>query len=218
MFYRSFAFPMPRSGLVPPDGKRLVDLGLTLLLAPLWLPVTGLVALLVACCGGGPVLHGQWRVGRGGRAFRLWKFRTMVPGAEAELATVLARDGALARIWARHAKLRHDPRVTRPGRFLRRYSLDEVPQFWNVLCGDMSLVGPRPVPAAELQAQYGPAADAYLACRPGLTGLWQVSGRNDLDYAGRVALDIRYARDRDARLDAIILLRTVGAVLRGTGC
>lgn len=199
------------------DAKRCVDLAMLSVLLPFLLPLGLAVAALVAFQGG-PVLHSQWRVGRRGRMFRLWKFRTMRRGAEAALPALLAADHERAHVWRRYGKLRDDPRVTSLGRVLRRYSLDELPQFWNVLTGEMSLVGPRPVPLAELHHGYGTAAQAYLSCRPGLSGLWQVSGRNRLDYAQRVALDCHYARHRSLTLDVSIMLRTIGAVLRGTGC
>lgn len=199
------------------DAKRGADLASLVLLLPLLVPLGLGVAVLVAARGG-PVLHAQWRVGRQGRMFRLWKFRTMHPGAEAALPDLLAADRACARIWQHYGKLPRDPRITPLGRVLRRYSLDELPQLWNVLTGEMSLVGPRPVPLAELRAAYGAAAPCYLSCRPGLSGLWQVSGRNRLDYAQRVALDCHYARHRSLGLDLVILWRTIGVVLRGTGC
>ncbi|QIE47909.1 sugar transferase (plasmid) [Pseudohalocynthiibacter aestuariivivens] len=188
-----------------------------LVLAPLLLPL-GLGVAGVLALQGAPVLHAQWRVGRHGRMFRLWKFRTMHPGAEAALPVFLAENGRMAHLWRRHRKLPDDPRVTSLGRLLRRYSLDELPQLWNVLIGEMSLVGPRPVPWDELYAHYGTAMPGYLSCRPGLSGLWQVSGRNRLPYAQRVELDCYYVRNHSLGLDLVIILRTVGSVLCGTGC
>lgn len=200
-----------------PAAKRCSDLlGLCLLL-PLLLPLGGLVGLLLVAQGGS-VLHAGWRVGRGGRMFRQWKFRTMHLGAEAALPGLLTGEDGAAQAWRDYGKMPRDPRVTPLGRILRRYSLDELPQFWNVLRGEMSLVGPRPVPPEELHRVYGRAAPCYLACRPGLSGLWQVSGRNRLCYAQRVALDCHYARHGDLWLDFLILWRTFGVVLRGTGC
>jgi len=186
---------------------------LTLVLLPVAIGITVLMA-----CQGGPVFFSQWRVGQDGRAFRLWKFRTMRPGAEGELPDLLAGNDDLSDVWQRYGKLPDEPRITPFGRMMRRYSLDELPQLWNVLVGDMSLVGPRPVPLEELRAAYGAAASCYLSCRPGLSGLWQVSGRNRLTHEQRVALDCRYARDRSLSLDLVILLRTVVSVLHGTGC
>lgn len=209
---------MSRAVAGPLPVKRLMDLAVLTGTLPLWLPLVVLVAVLLAATQGGPLLHMQWRVGQGGVPFRMVKFRSMVPDAPALLAAHLARDHAAAREWADTAKLRDDPRVTPLGRVLRRYSLDELPQLWNVARGEMSLVGPRPVPAAELAHGYGPSAAAYLSVKPGVTGLWQVSGRNQLCYGTRVALDRRYARMHSPGLDAVILWRTLGAVMRGTGC
>jgi lipopolysaccharide/colanic/teichoic acid biosynthesis glycosyltransferase len=140
----------------------------------------------------------------------------MVPDAEARLDEVLRRDPTAAAQWAQYQKLDNDPRVTRLGHLLRRTSLDELPQLWNVLRGDMSLVGPRPVTRAELE-RYGSAASDYVSVRPGLTGLWQVEGRNALTYEERVAMDRRYARKLTFRQDLRILAKTVAVVLARTG-
>jgi lipopolysaccharide/colanic/teichoic acid biosynthesis glycosyltransferase len=195
--------------------KRAVDLvgglALLVLLAPM---IAGLMALVAL--DGGPALFGHLRVGRHGRRFRCWKIRTMVVDAEARLARILRDDPVAAAEWARDHKLSRDPRVTRLGAFLRRSSLDELPQIWNVVIGEMSLVGPRPVTPAELE-KYGTAVRDYTAVRPGLTGLWQVMGRNDLSYAQRVALDSHYVRTRSLTGDIEIMLRTVGVVVRGDG-
>lgn len=200
------------------DGKRMVDLLLTLLALPVLCPLVAGLALAVWASDGCAPFHRQWRVGRGGRMFRLWKLRSMVPGAEERLGDLLARDPALAAEWRRQGKLRRDPRVTRLGGLLRRYALDELPQFFNVLRGEMSLVGPRPVTAPEFEARYRDAdAAAYARQRPGLTGLWQVLGRGRCSYADRVALDRYYGQMRDMRLDLMILWRTVAVVLRGDG-
>jgi lipopolysaccharide/colanic/teichoic acid biosynthesis glycosyltransferase len=195
-----------------PALKRALDLfGAAALLAALAVPL-GLIALLVRA-DGGPALFAHRRVGRGGVPFRCLKFRTMVPDAEARLAALLEADPAARAEWEATRKLRHDPRITRIGRFLRASSLDELPQLINVLRGEMSLVGPRPVPEAELAACYGAAAEHYKAVRPGITGLWQVSGRNDTSYADRVALDVAYVTRPSLREDLRILLRTPAAVL-----
>lgn len=196
-------------------GKRAFDLVLVLASAPLVLPLVGVLWLVVRR-DGGPGFYAHRRVGAGGRAFLCWKLRSMCVDAEARLADLLARDPTAAREWARDCKLKNDPRITRFGRFLRRSSLDELPQLLNVFRGEMSLVGPRPVTEEEL-ARYGVAARHVLSCRPGLTGLWQVSGRNGMAYADRVRLDCAYARRHDLWLDLRILLRTVLVVLRRTG-
>lgn len=181
-------------------GKRAFDLFLVTLTLPLWAPLTALL-WLIAWIEAGQGSYTDIRVGQGGRLFRCLKIRTMHCGV---------RRGCAAR------KLRDDPRVTRFGRFLRRTSLDELPQLICVLKGEMSLVGPRPVPASEL-IRYGAQQKRYLSLRPGLTGLWQVSGRNALPYSARVALDARYARALSFRGDLRILLATVREVWRMSG-
>ena len=198
------------------SAKRGLDVGATLVLLLILLPLLLLLAAAVRL-DGGPVLYGHRRMGRGGREFPCWKFRSMRPDAEAALAALLAADPAARAEWNSHRKLRHDPRITPFGRFLRVSSLDELPQLWNVLRGDMSLVGPRPVTRDELQSHYGPHASTYSLVRPGITGPWQVSGRSDTDYPSRVALDVQYVRSRSLGGDLTLLGRTVAAVLRGRG-
>lgn len=195
--------------------KRVLDIVGGLLLSVAFAPLFLLLAALISR-DGGPVLFGHRRIGAGGRSFRCWKFRSMVVDAEAALARTLASDPQARREWARDFKLRNDPRITSLGRFLRKTSLDELPQLFNVIMGDMSLVGPRPIVTDEI-GRYGAAFADYAACRPGLTGLWQVSGRNDIDYAERVAIDRRYARTCSFGGDFVILIRTVGVVLRRGG-
>ena len=175
-----------------------------------------LMLALVVMFDGGPPIFGHERVGRGGRRFRCLKLRSMVPDAEQRLHAVLASDPVAASEWERVRKLTHDPRVTRLGRFLRTTSLDELPQLWNVLRGDMSLVGPRPITDAELDL-YGDQADSYLALRPGLTGPWQVAGRNDVDYEDRVSVDAEYGASVSLMGDLKILVLTGVVVLRATG-
>lgn len=196
-------------------GKRIVDLAGAVLALPLALPVIAILALVVMA-DGGPPFFGHLRVGRDGRHFRCWKLRSMVPDAATRLEAHLAADPAARAEWAAGCKLARDPRVTRAGRFLRRTSLDELPQLLNILRGEMSLVGPRPVTPAEL-ARYGAALRAYTALRPGLTGLWQVSGRSATSYGERVALDAAYARGLGPWLDLRIMAATVRVVLRRSG-
>lgn len=161
-------------------------------------------------------LYRQLRVGLGGKSFVCLKFSTMYPDSD-ELLRRYLRDNPLARMqWDTYRKLRNDPRITPFGRLLRRTSFDELPQLWNVLRGDMSLVGPRPIPFYELEA-YGSALSLYQSVRPGLTGLWQISGRNTLGYRERVMLDMLYIRNRTLWLDLVILIKTVGVVARGNG-
>ncbi|HHI70051.1 MAG TPA: sugar transferase [Rhodobacteraceae bacterium] len=199
------------------EQKRLMDVLLSLVLLPAVLPLAILIGAILKIQGG-PILYSQVRVGRDGLPFRLWKFRTMIADADAVLQKHLDRHPSAKQEWRDHRKLRNDPRVTRFGAFLRRCSLDELPQFWNIFLGEMSLVGPRPVSQNELEEKYRQYALSYMRCRPGLTGLWQVSGRNRLTYESRVQLDDYYARQQNALLDLWILWRTIGAVLRGTGC
>ena len=180
------------------------------------LPLMGLITLLVCLDSPGGAFFGQTRVGLGGRTFTMWKFRTMVAGAEAVLAQYLAENPEALAEWELNQKLKHDPRVTRMGYILRKYSLDELPQFWNVLVGEMSIVGPRPFFLSQ-RALYGEAYDVYTRVRPGITGLWQVSGRNKLDYDERIHLDEYYVRNWSIWLDIYILLRTGWVVLRGDG-
>ncbi|UWQ21846.1 sugar transferase [Jannaschia sp. W003] len=204
----------PGPGWYRMGGKRVLDLAGVALLAPVALPLVALLALPTALWGGGAPLFTQSRVGRGGRPFRMWKLRTMVPGADAALERHLRADPAARREWDLYQKLRHDPRVTPVGAVLRRFSLDELPQLWNVLRGDMSLVGPRPM----LASQQGLYPDrAYYRLRPGITGAWQVSDRGRGTFADRARHDAAYERALGLRTDAAILLATTGAVLRATG-
>ena len=196
--------------------KRSLDILLVLLAAPPLFLVCLLLALWIRLESKGPVLFGQRRVGRRGAHFTAWKFRTMRPDAEHELSGYLAAHPEAEAEWTLTRKLRADPRVTAPGRLLRRLSLDELPQVWNVLRGEMSLVGPRPVMPDEL-ALYADKSHLYTRVRPGITGLWQVSGRSALSYAERVKLDTYYARNWSLWLDLVILSRTVVTVLKGQG-
>jgi len=175
-------------------------------------PVFITLAVLVKLSSPGPVFYVQRRVGRGYRRFGCIKFRTMRPNADRLLARVLEKDPDLKAEYERDFKLRRDPRITWIGHWLRRSSLDELPQFLNVLRGEMSVVGPRPIVDKEVQ-RYGPYMDEVASVRPGLTGLWQVSGRNNLSYKKRVKLDLAYARGRTFSLDLAIILRTFGVLL-----
>lgn len=156
------------------------------------------------------------RVGLGGTTFFCLKFRSMYEDSDTRLETLLAGDPSARQEWSEHYKLKEDPRITPLGHFLRESSIDELPQLVNVLRGDMSLVGPRPVIVEELE-KYGDAKEAYLSVRPGLTGLWQVSGRNDLDYETRVALDTKYVETWSFKADVIILLKTIRVVIERRG-
>jgi lipopolysaccharide/colanic/teichoic acid biosynthesis glycosyltransferase len=195
-------------------GKRVLDLVLVLMAAPFVLPLVALLAAIVALDGGRP-FYSQPRVGRGGREFRMWKLRSMVVDADRRLADHLAADPVARDEWDAMQKLRRDPRVTRFGRFLRKSSLDELPQLWNVLRGEMSLVGPRPM-LPEQRALYPSAV--YYRMRPGITGYWQTSDRNRSTFAARALSDAAYERDLSLATDLRLLWRTVAVVLRGTGC
>lgn len=179
-------------------------------------PVMLAVGLAVFLRDGGPVIFAHRRIGRGGRYFYCLKFRSMAVGAEHQLAELLTDDPIGRAEWEENHKLRNDPRVTRFGAFLRRTSLDELPQLFNVLRGDMSMVGPRPIVDAEV-AKYGHRFALYCAVKPGLTGLWQVSGRTDTSYRARVAMDCIYARRRSLMMDAMIIAATPPAVLLRRG-
>ncbi|KZR89977.1 sugar transferase [Synechococcus sp. MIT S9508] len=192
--------------------KRSGDLAFSAAVLGLGFPLFLLLAVLVKLSSPGPVFYVQKRVGRGYQRFGCIKFRTMRPDADAVLAQVLQRSPELRAEFERDFKLRNDPRITPIGRFLRRSSLDELPQFLNVLRGQMSVVGPRPIVNEEI-FRYGDYMDEVLAVRPGLTGLWQVSGRNNLSYDKRVKLDLAYARGRSFLLDLAIILRTFGVLL-----
>ena len=213
----SEAFPEPYC-LTPAQRtvKRSVDilgaLAFFVMLGPLYL----LVAAVVFVGMGRPVHYGQVRLGQDGRPFRCYKFRTMVREANKVLALHLEQNPAARARWNEFQNLDDDPRITRVGRVIRRLSLDELPQFFNVLKGDMSLVGPRPCMVRQ-RSLYGLGWPHYCQMRPGITGLWQVSGRNRLPYSERVALDARYASEWSLRLDAKILVRTVWVVLSGDG-
>jgi exopolysaccharide production protein ExoY len=182
---------------------RLSAIVLLVLSAPLLL----VVGVLIWLEDRGPVVFAHYRIGRNGRPFRCYKFRTMVRNADVVLRELLQTDAALRGQWERDQKLEHDPRITRVGNFLRRTSLDELPQLFNIFCGDMAFVGPRPIVVQELK-RYGVWKRHYLSVPPGLTGLWQVSGRNDVSYDQRVALDRDYVEHRSWLLDALIVART----------
>jgi len=195
--------------------KRLIDLTLAVALIGLSAPVMALIALAVKL-DGGPVLYAHRRISSDGGSFRCWKFRTMVPNADELLRQLLIQDCGARQQWECGAKLRQDPRVTCLGKFLRAFSLDELPQLFNVVAGTMSLVGPRPIVEAEIE-RYGASFAAYCSCRPGISGLWQVNGRNNVDYSRRVELDQCYAEQWSLALDLVIMLKTVVVVTRRDG-
>lgn len=180
-------------------------------------PVMIAIGVAIFIQDGGPPMFAHRRIGQGGRAFLCLKFRTMAIDAQRRLDELLASNPMARAEWERDHKLRDDPRVTALGAFLRRSSLDELPQLLNVLRGEMNLVGPRPIVEAEI-AKYGRRFRFYASVKPGITGLWQVSGRNDTGYRARITLDCVYARRRSLLLDGFIILATVPAVLSRRGC
>ncbi|GHG93675.1 hypothetical protein GCM10010961_26310 [Pseudodonghicola xiamenensis] len=194
--------------------KRMLDLALILLSLPITLPIILLCAVALAVEGGQP-FYWQARLGQGGRLFYMVKLRTMVRNADQLLAGHLARDPAMRAEWNANQKLRNDPRITRVGQFLRATSLDELPQLWNVVKGEMSLVGPRPMMPEQLPL-YGDAS-SYRAVKPGITGLWQVSTRNDKAFSYRAEVDDAYYRSLSLGRDLMLMLRTVGVMARRTG-
>ncbi|MFT3691028.1 sugar transferase [Paenirhodobacter sp.] len=203
------------SGYYNRTGKRILDILISALLLMTFAPLI-VFLLLMASRDGGPAIFSHRRIGQNGQPFNCHKIRSMVVDAEQRLADILRRDSRAAAEWAATHKLTDDPRTTRFGRLIRKTSLDELPQLWNVLLGDMSLVGPRPIVQEEV-ARYGAAIGHYARVRPGITGLWQVSGRNDLSYDERVALDVDYTQSISLARDLRILAMTAWSVLCRTG-
>ncbi len=193
--------------------KRSVDIIFVLLALPIVLPLVLGLAALIACDGSNP-FYVQKRVGRNGKFFTMWKLRSMVPNASAQLESYLVSDPAARKEWDETQKLKNDPRITALGRALRKTSLDELPQLFNVLKGDMSLVGPRPMLPVQQELYPG---TAYYKLRPGITGLWQVSERNDSSFASRADFDATYSERLSLKTDLRVLFATAGVVLRGTG-
>lgn len=212
--------PAPTIAIQKPAGlyksglKRALDVTLILLTAPFVLPLIVLMALAVTR-DGGSAFYTQLRVGRNGKVFRMWKLRSMVTDADAKLEAHLAANPEARAEWNLTQKLRNDPRITRLGRVLRKTSMDELPQLWNVLMGNMSLVGPRPMMVSQ-QALYPGAT--YYTLRPGITGLWQTAGRNKTSFEARAEYDTAYGQNLTFRGDVAILFRTVSVVFRATGC
>ncbi|MBN1264377.1 MAG: undecaprenyl-phosphate galactose phosphotransferase WbaP [Anaerolineales bacterium] len=196
--------------------KRALDLLFSLGFGILVFPIFLLSSLLVLIESGFPIFYFQQRLGLHGKPFRMIKFRTMVSNADQVLEDEIMRNTALQIEWKENQKLKVDPRLTRVGRLLRRFSLDELPQLWNIIRGEMSLIGPRPIIEEEIE-RYGERIELYYQVRPGLTGLWQVSGRSALSYEERMRLDMYYVRNWSIWLDLVILFRTIGAVLSGRG-
>jgi lipopolysaccharide/colanic/teichoic acid biosynthesis glycosyltransferase len=196
--------------------KRAVDLLLALTAGLLLLPAFFLLVLLIRLGSPGPAFYSQMRVGRRGQLFRIWKLRTMYIDADKRLNFILQENSAFNKEWQATQKLKQDPRLTPLGVFLRKFSIDELPQLWNIIIGDMSIVGPRPCTEEQIPL-YGEVFHLYTQVRPGLTGLWQVSGRNNTTYAERVRLDAEYIQKWSILLDTFILFKTIWVVLKQDG-
>lgn len=204
--------PLLEGALNGEFAKRLFDITFSLTVLIVFAPVYLLLIVLITLNSRGPVFYVQERVGRNYKSFGCIKFRTMVRNADEVLMEMMETSPGLRQEFQSNFKLRRDPRITRIGRFLRITSLDEFPQFLNVLKGDMSVVGPRPVVTEELE-RYGHYADRVFSIRPGITGLWQVSGRNDIPYPRRVQIDVYYVNFRSLLMDLWIVARTIGVIL-----
>ncbi len=196
--------------------KRAVDLFLLLLASPILVPIVVIVSLIVKLSSPGPIFYGHKRVGKDGKEFKCWKFRSMVINADKMLDKILAEHPEMREEWEKDRKFTNDPRVTRIGKLLRRTSIDEIPQFFNVLTGEMSFIGPRPVTEPELK-KYGRQADYILSVQPGLSGMWQISGRSDTGYEERVTLDSYYIQNWSVWLDLWIIIKTLYVVVKGKG-
>ena len=196
--------------------KRLFDLALAIPTAIFLTPIMISIVLLIKIFDRGPAIFKQRRIGLGGQDFYCYKFRTMTVDAEERIRALIETDSQAAEEWARDQKLKNDPRITPLGKFLRKSSLDELPQIWNIIKGEMSFVGPRPIVHDEIK-KYGNQYIAYVSVPPGITGLWQVSGRNDVEYEERVQLDAQYAHTRKIWNDIGILFKTIPAILFSKG-
>lgn len=196
--------------------KRLLDICLILLFCPILIPVFLILMLLTKLTSRGPIFYGHKRVGKNGKEFRCWKFRSMCIDADKKLAEILENNPQMREEWEKERKFTNDPRVTKFGKFLRKTSLDELPQLINIFIGQMSFVGPRPVTEPELE-KYGQYRDYVLSVLPGLSGMWQTSGRSDTEYEERIALDSYYIQNWSIWLDIWILIKTVYVVLKGRG-
>jgi lipopolysaccharide/colanic/teichoic acid biosynthesis glycosyltransferase len=202
-----------RPGIYRNIGKRIFETVLVILALPVVAPLTLLLALPMLLRGENP-FYRQRRLGMGGRTFVMWKLRSMVSDADDHLARYLRENPEAREEWARHQKLRKDPRITPYGRFLRKLSLDEIPQLWNVLKGDMALIGPRPMMPHQRALYHGLA---YYAMRPGVSGYWQVSDRNDAEFVSRVYFDEKYDREVSLATDVSLIVRTLRVIVNGTG-
>ncbi|HEV8051340.1 MAG TPA: sugar transferase [Parachlamydiaceae bacterium] len=197
--------------------KRALDIIFSLAVLILISPLFLVIAILIKATSKGKAIYYQTRIGRGGSHFRCYKFRTMYQNADSILEEILVNDPEKNDEWNRTHKLKNDPRVTPIGHFLRKSSMDELPQFWNVLKGDLSVVGPRPVVKEEIAKHFGPKAEKIFSIRPGITGLWQISGRSDTSYSKRIALDEYYVENRTLLNDIKIIALTIPSILSKKG-
>lgn len=211
-FSQPFELPVKHNA-----GKRLFDIVFSILILILSLPLMAFIALAVRFSSKGKIIYAHERIGRGGRPFRCLKFRTMYADADIRLKEILENCPKLRKEWDQNHKLKVDPRVTPIGKFLRKTSLDEFPQFWNVLKGDLSVVGPRAVVHYEITKHFGPKAARILTIRPGLTGLWQISGRSNVSYAHRIKMDEQYVDEHSLYLDIKIIAKTIPSVFFSKG-
>lgn len=209
----SYTFGNPRFGLYRNLTKRILDITLVLIAAPMIVLLTLPFVLLIWLNGGTP-LYRQRRVGLDGREFTMWKLRSMVPNAKEQLESYLASNPDARVEWDKDQKLKMDPRITPIGRIIRKTSIDELPQFWNVLIGDMSIVGPRPI-MVEQRDMY--PCTSYYALRPGITGFWQISERNETSFTERAPFDAQYFRELSFKTDLLVMLKTFTVVVKGTG-
>lgn len=196
-----------------PLGKRLFDICFSAFFLAALFPLYVLIALCIKLSSRGPMMYSSTRMGKEGRVFKCWKFRTMCVDAEEKLAELLKSDPVLEEEWKKFSKLKRDPRMTKIGRILRKTSLDELPQFWNVLKGDLSVVGPRPYLVEEIHNYVGRSREKILSVRPGITGIWQISGRNLLTFAERVKMEEGYAERQSFLFDILIIFKTIPIIL-----
>lgn len=196
--------------------KRCLDIFLCLIAAPIVLPVSLVIAVAIKITSPGPIFYGHKRIGKNHTQLKCWKFRSMCIDADKKLKEILATDPVRAAEWEKDRKFTDDPRVTKLGKFLRKTSLDELPQLWNIFIGQMSFVGPRPVTEPEL-SKYGQFADYVLSVKPGLSGMWQISGRSDTGYEERITLDTYYIQNWSMWLDIWIIIKTIWVVINGKG-
>ena len=197
--------------------KRLFDIVFSVFAIIITLPITIPIAIIIKLTDGGSIIYGHERVGKDGKKFKMLKFRSMCMNADKKLKEILKNDSKAKEEWEKTFKLKNDPRITPIGKFLRKTSLDELPQFINVLKGDMSVVGPRPVVEEELKKYYKDKAELYKSVKPGVTGYWQVEGRSDTDYEERIKMDEYYIKNRSFLMDLKIILKTIKVMITGKG-